>query len=136
VVWSLQFLGLVLTSEGEYELADEAMKEGVALARKLGDLNHSSFSLAFQGDIALQQGNLIKAQSVYEECADLLKGLGNKLFQAYPLRRLGYLALERNEIHQARQLFPPEPVAQYRGRRQACYRRLPDQPGCLGHAPE
>jgi predicted ATPase/DNA-binding SARP family transcriptional activator len=105
LVWSLQFLGLVLTSEREYELADEAMKEGVALARKLGDFNHSSFSLAFQGDIALQQGNLIKAQSVYEECADLLKGLGNKLFQAYPLRRLGYLALERNEIQQAGNYF-------------------------------
>jgi hypothetical protein len=54
-------LGLVLTSEGHYEQADAAMQDGVAIARKLGDLTKSSFALAFLGDIALQQGDQRKA---------------------------------------------------------------------------
>jgi tetratricopeptide (TPR) repeat protein len=100
-----QFLGLVLASEGEYDLADGALKEAVAIARKQGDLKKGSFSLAFHGDIALQQGDLSNAKKVYEESANTLRALGNKLFTAYPLRRLGYLALQRGEIQRARDYF-------------------------------
>jgi non-specific serine/threonine protein kinase len=103
--WMMQFLGLVLTSEGDYDLADAAMQEGLAIARKLGNLNMSSFSLAFQGDIAFQKGDISKARSAYEESAITLRALGNKLFAAYPLRRLGYLALGRGEIPRAREYF-------------------------------
>jgi non-specific serine/threonine protein kinase len=105
LVWLKQFLGLVLASEGEYDLADGALNEAVAIARKLGDLKKGSFSLAFHGDIALQQGDLSKAKRVYEESANTLRALGNKLFTAYPLRRLGYLALQRDEIPRARDYF-------------------------------
>ncbi len=83
---------------GKYELADVAMQEGTAIARKLGDLNKSSFSLAFHGDIALQQGDIARAERIYKESTDVLRSIGNILFTAYPLRRLGYLALMRNEI--------------------------------------
>ena len=105
IAWSMQFLGLVFTSEGEYVLAAQAMKEGVAVARKLGDLTKSSFSLAFQGDIALEQGDINKAESIYKESASILRGLGNKLFLAYPLRHLGYLDLERRNFPSALEYF-------------------------------
>jgi tetratricopeptide (TPR) repeat protein len=100
-----QSLGLVLASEGQYDLADAALQDAVTIARKLGDLTKSSFSLAFMGDNALQQGDRPKAERVYEESADLLRSLGNKLFVAYPLRRLGYFALERDDFLQARIYF-------------------------------
>jgi predicted ATPase len=103
--WSLQLFGLVLTAEGEYDLADEVMEEGVAIARNLGNMGTSSFTLAFRGDIALKQGDIAKAKMVYEENADLLREIGNRLLQAYAVRRLGYLALERNDVVQAWRYF-------------------------------
>jgi predicted ATPase/DNA-binding SARP family transcriptional activator len=105
LAWSMQILGLVLTSEGKYELADKAMKDGDAISRKLGDNKPINLSLVFRGDITLQQGDPFKARRVYEESVNLLRALGNKNFVAYPIRRLGYLALERNDIQQARDYF-------------------------------
>ena len=102
---SLQFLGLVLASEGQYDLADRAMQDAVDIARALGDLNKGSFSLTFIGDIALQQGDRVRAKRVYEECANLLRRLGNEIFEAYPLRRLGYLALEEDDAGRAWRYF-------------------------------
>jgi len=101
LAWSMQLLGLVLTSEGKYDLADAAMQDGVAIARKLGDIKSSSLSLVFQGDIALQRGHPHKARQIYEESARLLRSYGNVNFLAYPARRLGYLALEQNDISEA-----------------------------------
>lgn len=98
LAWSLQFSGLVLSSEGEYDQADRAMKDAIDIAYKLGDLNILSFSLFGIGDTALRQGNLSKAKRSYDESVDILKRLGNKLFLAYPLRRLGYVALEQEQF--------------------------------------
>jgi tetratricopeptide (TPR) repeat protein len=96
---------LVLTSEGKYDEADEAMLEGLTIAWKVGDLKNSSFSLAFRGDIALRRGDRSRAEEIYKESAHLFLSLKNKLFLAYPKRRLGYFALERGEFQAARELF-------------------------------
>jgi tetratricopeptide (TPR) repeat protein len=98
LAWLMQILGLVHTSEGNYDLANTAMNDGVAISQKLGDYKSSVFSLAFQGDIALQQGDRSKAIKIYKESAHLLREFGNRNFLAYPMRRLGYLALEQNDI--------------------------------------
>ena len=102
---SLQILGLVLTSEGAYALADKAMKDGLTISEQLSDYRSSVFSLAFQGDIALQMGDRSEAERVYIESARLLRASGNKNFLAYPVRRLGYLALAANELRQAAAYF-------------------------------
>jgi predicted ATPase len=102
--WALQFLGMVLTSEGQYEPADVVMQEAVAIAQKTGDLSKSNL-LAFLGDISMQKGDHSKAMSIYQESAHVLSTWGNKLFEAYPLRRLGYLALERGEFEPAGDYF-------------------------------
>lgn len=95
----------MLASEGQYNLAEDALQDGGAIARKLGDLNKGSFSLAFHGDIPLQQGDRIMAKKVCEESASLLRALGNKLFVAYPMRRLGYFALEEDDLARAAHRF-------------------------------
>lgn len=105
LAWSMQILGLVLTTEGNYDLADVAMKDGVAISQKLGDYKSGVFSLAFQGDIALSQGNRSRAIKIYEDSATVLQTFGNKNFLAYPMRRLGYLALEQNDISLAQDYF-------------------------------
>lgn len=105
LAWSLQFMGLLLTSEREYQLADEAIQEGISIARQLNDLNQGSFFSHFVGDIAWQQGDRFKARAYYQEAARLLRTSGNYLFLAYPIRRLGYLALDENDVSHARLCF-------------------------------
>jgi tetratricopeptide (TPR) repeat protein len=104
LAWSLQFLGLVLANEQEFDLADAAFQEGLALARKSGDVHTNSF-LHFLGDIYLQKGDHLRAKKIYEDSVYLLKAIGSKSFLAYPLRRLGYLALWESDIPQAWEYF-------------------------------
>jgi predicted ATPase/DNA-binding SARP family transcriptional activator len=104
LAWSLQFLGLVLAYEKEYDLADAAFKEGLALTRKLEDVHANSF-LFFLGDVELQKGDPSRAKKTYEESVNILRSFGGKSFLAYPLRRLGYLALGQDDIPNAWKYF-------------------------------
>ena len=104
LAWTLQFLGLALTSEGEFNLADAALIEGSALARKLGKVYIDSLSF-FQGDVYLQMGDRSRAKNIYEESVNKLRTFGDKASLGYPLRRLGYLALEQNDIPSAWKYF-------------------------------
>jgi tetratricopeptide (TPR) repeat protein len=104
LAWSLQFLGLAYTFDREYDLADAALKEGTAIARRLGNADIHSFSF-FQGDIDLQKGDHARAKTRYEESVNFQRGYGNRAFLAYPLRRLGYLALEQNDMPNAWNYF-------------------------------
>jgi Tetratricopeptide repeat len=104
LAWSLQFLGLVHTFDQEYDLADAALNEGLAITRKLKDIPANSF-LFFQGDVDLQRGERSRAKKIYEESASVLRAIDNKSFLAYPLRRLGYLALGENDVTNAWKYF-------------------------------
>jgi pentatricopeptide repeat protein len=102
--WTMQFLGLVLAYEKEYDRADAVFKEGLAIARRLADTNPNNF-LFFHGDIDLLRGDVNRARKIYEESIDILRAIGNKGFLAYPLRRLGYLDLEQNDFSAAWKYF-------------------------------
>jgi predicted ATPase/DNA-binding SARP family transcriptional activator/Tfp pilus assembly protein PilF len=104
LAWSLQFLGLVLSLEEDYDLADQAFKEGLEIAENLGGIYANNF-LHFLGDIDLQKGDHSRAKKIYEESASILRSFGSKSFLGYPLRRLGYLALDQNDIPNARSYF-------------------------------
>jgi tetratricopeptide (TPR) repeat protein len=104
LAWTLQFLGLVLAYDQEYDLADAALKEGLTLTRKLMDGNSNSL-LFFLGDVDLLRGDKNRAKKTYEESANILRAIGNKSFLAYPVRRLGYLALGQDDIPTAEKLF-------------------------------
>ncbi|HVN56314.1 MAG TPA: tetratricopeptide repeat protein [Anaerolineaceae bacterium] len=97
LAWSLQFLGLVLALDKEYNLADATFQEGLDLTRKLGGVHANNF-LHFLGDIDMQKGDRARAKRIYEESASILRTIGSKSFLAYPLRRLGYMALNENNI--------------------------------------
>jgi predicted ATPase/DNA-binding SARP family transcriptional activator/predicted negative regulator of RcsB-dependent stress response len=102
--WTLQFLGLVLAYEKEYDLANAAFHEGLELTRKLMTNNTNSF-LFFMGDVYLLKGETSRAKKTYEESVNILRAIGNKSFLAYPLRRLGYLALAQNDTQSAWKYF-------------------------------
>jgi predicted ATPase/DNA-binding SARP family transcriptional activator len=100
LAWSLQFLGLVLAYEKEYDLADTAFQEGLALTRKLKG-NFTNNFLHFLGDVYMEKGDQSRARKIYQESVSILREIGSKSFLAYPLRRLGYLALWENDIPEA-----------------------------------
>ncbi len=104
LAWSLQFLGLVLAYEKEYDLADTTFQEGLALTRKLAGKHTNNF-LHFLGDVYMEKGELSRGKKIYEESVNVLKEIGSKSFLAYPLRRLGYLALWENDIPTAWKYF-------------------------------
>jgi predicted ATPase/DNA-binding SARP family transcriptional activator/Tfp pilus assembly protein PilF len=104
LAWTLQFLGLVLAYDQEYDLADAAFQKGLALTRKMAGVHANNF-LHFLGDIDLQKGDRSRAKKTYEESVNLLRAIGSKSFLAYPLRRLGYLALTENDIAKAGKYF-------------------------------
>lgn len=101
---SFHFLGLVYISNGDFDLADKAFKEGLAITRQL-DGTTANFFQFFYGDLSLQKGDRSRAKLIYAEHANILLDIGNKVYAAYPLRRLGYLALEQNDIASARDYF-------------------------------
>jgi predicted ATPase/DNA-binding SARP family transcriptional activator len=104
LAWTMQFLGLVYAYEKEYEMADTAFKEGLAITRRFSNVKTNSF-LYFYGDVVFLKGNIPRAKQIYEDSASLLRVIGNKVFLAYPLRRLGYLALEQHDIKNACKYF-------------------------------
>jgi len=76
LAWSLQFLGLVFAYDKEYDLADAAFNEGLALTRKLMVVNASSL-LFFAGDVDLLKGDISRAKKIYEESANFLLEKGS-----------------------------------------------------------
>jgi predicted ATPase/DNA-binding SARP family transcriptional activator len=104
LAWSLQYLGLVFSQEKEYNLADKAFQEGLAIMQEIGTANTPSF-LFFHGDVDLQKGNRSRAEKSYKESVHVFQALNNKGFAAYPLRRLGYMALEQNDLTHATKYF-------------------------------
>jgi tetratricopeptide (TPR) repeat protein len=100
----MQFLGLVFAYEKEYEMADRAFNEGLAITKRLENVKTNSF-LYFYGDVVFLKGDIPRAKRIYEESASILRVVGNKVFLAYPLRRLGYLALEQHDIKNANKYF-------------------------------
>jgi predicted ATPase/DNA-binding CsgD family transcriptional regulator len=104
LAWSLQFLGMALAYDQEYDQADAAFQEGLALTKKLDGIYSNNF-LHFLGDIDMLKGNFPRARKTYEESVDILRAIGSQSFLAYPLRRLGYLALGENNISGAWQYF-------------------------------
>lgn len=102
--WSLQFLGLVFSYEKEYDLADAAFNEGLALISKEENFTERNF-LFFLGDVELKKGDPSRAKKIYEECVNIFRSSGSKSFLAYPLRRLGYLMLAQDDILNASKYF-------------------------------
>lgn len=104
LAWTLQFLGLALAYDQEYDRADLVFNEGLAYAQSPEGPQGNNF-LHFRGDIDMLRGDYPRARKVYEESAGMLRSIGSRSFLAYPLRRLGYLDLWEQDFRAAAQCF-------------------------------
>ena len=104
---SLQFLGSVATSEGDYGAGRSYLEGSLALHAQISPVGPSdiSWQLIFFGDLAANQGDVTQAQRLYEESAAMHRRSGDKNRLSYVLRLLGQVALHQKDLTKASVLF-------------------------------
>jgi len=104
---SLQFLGSVATSEGDYVAGRSHLEGSLALHAEISPISPSdiSWQLIFFGDLAANQGDVTQAQRLYEESAAMHRRSGDKNRLSYVLRVLGQVALHQKDLAKASVLF-------------------------------
>jgi ATP/maltotriose-dependent transcriptional regulator MalT len=106
----VQILALL---QGDYDQAEQASEEALALARKLGDQQGIAYALFGQGSVAFARRNSLVARSLMEESLTMLRAIGDHSAVAYGLRSLGRVALLEGENTRAIKLLE-ESLALYR----------------------
>src|SRR3990172_1298676 len=104
---SLQFLGSVATSEGDYGAGRSYLEGSLALHAQISPVGPSdiSWQLIFFGDLAANQGDVTQAQRLYEESAAMHRRSGDKNRLSYVLLLLGQVALHQKDLTKASVLF-------------------------------
>jgi len=97
-------LGVLYTSKGDYEIAENLLNESLPLQRELEDKVSTASSLNNLGRIARLQGDYEQAKQIFHESLQLSKELENKLSLAVSLDTLGLIAWHQGDYEEAKQL--------------------------------
>lgn len=87
------------------ELSDtsiETSKEGLALAREIGDKSETARGLNVIGEIHRMQGDYVAAKQVYEEALAITREIGHRLREAMILANLALVAFNLDDFAQAK----------------------------------
>jgi ATP/maltotriose-dependent transcriptional regulator MalT len=104
LAYSLQALGDLRRSRGEYEQALPPLEESLALLRALGDTRTMAITLANCGLVLLALGEYERARALCEESLALARAHGSPLTVAASLTTLAIALLERGNAERARVL--------------------------------
>ncbi len=104
----LTLVGRANRRKGEYDLAQKALEEELAIARQGHDEPHMAFAEAEIGSVLLEQEKYPQAVQQYEQSYGIHKSLGRQLSQAYDqqnhgkaLSRLGRFDEARKSLDEA-----------------------------------
>ena len=97
----LQWLGLLLFNQVDYEQAERRCEECVALYRELGDTVGMSWPLHHLALVKFYQGECMRARALMEECLARLSEGGDKGGTAYPFCHLALIYSEQGEYDKA-----------------------------------
>jgi class 3 adenylate cyclase/tetratricopeptide (TPR) repeat protein len=97
--------GTVLGRKGDYKQAREALDEGLALVRDVGDMLETALALNELGTVTYLQSSNTAARAFYEESLALRRVMGDKAGIAASLNSLGGVAAEQGDQATARALF-------------------------------
>jgi DNA-binding CsgD family transcriptional regulator/tetratricopeptide (TPR) repeat protein len=110
--WPSMHLGMALIVQGglalelgDYDTAQAALNEGLALAREAGDAFRIAYGLKSLGDLACCERQYAEAQTAYGQAVALLHKLGATHDLAVPLCNLGHACLHLGDVERARALF-------------------------------
>ncbi|MCH8899046.1 MAG: tetratricopeptide repeat protein [Acidobacteria bacterium] len=98
-------ISLGLTSSELSETSIENTKEGLALAREIGDKSEIAHGLNVLGEIHRMQGDYAAAGRVYEEALPITREIGHRLRETMLLGNLGIVAFNLGDFEQAKALF-------------------------------
>jgi tetratricopeptide (TPR) repeat protein len=98
---TLNNLGLVAESQGNYLEAIEYHEQALALQRDLGDQQGEANSLNSLGIVAMSQGNYAEAIDYYEQSLALKRELGDRQGEATTLGNLGIVARSQGNYAEA-----------------------------------
>jgi tetratricopeptide (TPR) repeat protein len=97
--------GFVLFRKGEYEQAREALKDGLTLAREVGDPLITGKALNNLGALAFAHSDFAAARALFEESLALQREAGNKAGISSSLNNLGLVAQNLGAYTAARALY-------------------------------
>ncbi len=101
---ALWLLGWQIFNLGELARAEEVSREGLALARAIGDPLTVAHCLHVLGIVALVQSNFVAAHSIYEECVALYRQTGEQDALAWALSNWARVTIRQGEYVWARTL--------------------------------
>ena len=101
---ALWLLGWQIFNLGELARAEEVSREGLALAREIGDPLTVAHCLHILGIVALVQSNFDAAHSMYEECVALYRQTGEQDALAWALSNWARVTIRQGEYVWARTL--------------------------------
>jgi len=81
--------GRALQAQGDYAGAERHVEEGLALARRIGDLRLESTTTGQLGILAFQVGRYGAARSHYQRALELARSIGDRLIESGMLNNLG-----------------------------------------------
>jgi predicted ATPase/DNA-binding SARP family transcriptional activator len=102
---ALLWLGVGLTSQGDYPPARSYLEQSLEIWRELGDMAYTGCACAFLGELAALQGDIARAQALCEQAVVLLNETKDYPFLAIPLRHLGQFAMFQGELLKAKALI-------------------------------
>src|SRR5207247_936831 len=100
---SLDTLGTVACSQGEYGAARALLEKSLAIRRELGDRVGIATSLYNLGLVAYQQGDYSAARSLYKESLAIRREFGDRAGIVPSLEALAVLVCEGPGGHSKRQ---------------------------------
>jgi len=112
--------GVLALLECDYVVAEERLREALALCRALGDGRGEASALQMLGSVARERGRYGRAEAYHEESLALWRGLGDEHEVARSLNYLGFVAWLQGRYGRATDLCGPS---------LATFRRLGDPEG-------
>lgn len=101
---ALNAAGVLAFSQSDFAIAQEQLKESLAIFRELGNSRGAASSLANLASVAATQGEYAAAQDLYEDSLQILRGLDDQRGICNCLNGLGNIAQELGNIEAARAL--------------------------------
>lgn len=97
--------GVFAYTAGDFAVAPQLIREGVAGARAAGDRELVARALVFQGGVLLATGDTVAAQTALDEAITISREIGRRRIEADALHHLGSLASVRGDARRARDRF-------------------------------
>jgi tetratricopeptide (TPR) repeat protein len=105
MTFSLNNLGQVAYTLGEYPEAKDLFQESLTICQEMGDRRGIALCLSFLGDVVQMMGEYQGAKQLYQESSAIFKEIGNQWGSVFSSAKLGYVTCELGDYQAAGDYF-------------------------------